>query len=688
MKQGTENYNEYFASVEDHEELASRMKEKIRVWREWARGAGLMNMWRKKISNYYGNSFGGNSSQGVTRGGSEGELAMIKVNDLHSLIQQQLVLVTSQRPAGIAKATNSDTKSLKASRIGSAIAEYYLTQKNFEGQFISACERALLCDEAFVLTDWDRSLGEPIMIDPMTGEVEMTGDVTLEVYSTWNAARDPGCPVTQQKWHILSKPMNRFELMAKYPKFADAIRVCKDDDLPNVEMNYLPPGSDMVYAHLLVHDQTPAVPNGRYALLVGDYIILDTELPFDDYPVDRISPSDVIDGVTGYSNANDVMALEEVTDALHSIITTNSVTLGGATIISPQGAGFNHTDLGKGLRMIELAPEMVDKLRVIELAKTASDVFGYIDKLGQKKDQAVGSNSVVRGQPEGELSGASGSALALIQAQAISFNSGVQKSYFNLLSSSMTKVVKRLQKFGDFEKIVSIVGKNKRRGAKEFKFTGEDIQGVSSIVFELVNPVSQTLGGRMALADTLMQHNQIKNPKQYITLVETGQLDALTEDDEMDQLLILEENEWLSEMKRPKAIITQNHSDHIRSHLSQISLEAAVSNPEFVANILSHVQEHIDLWQQASLNNPGILMATGQQPLMPPPPMGAPGMPPMPPQGPGTPDVEGPSQNAQMRLGNPTNPVVQAAQEVRQPNLPKIAGTQQEAQVPGFNAGV
>src|SRR4051812_13971368 len=115
---------EYFASIEDPEKLAPAMTEKIRVFRNYITERGLVSLWRKKVQNYYGISANGNTSQGITSGGSEGELNLIKVNDLHNLVQNQLVMVTSQRPAGVARSVNSDTSSLKSSRIGTAIAEY------------------------------------------------------------------------------------------------------------------------------------------------------------------------------------------------------------------------------------------------------------------------------------------------------------------------------------------------------------------------------------------------------------------------------------------------------------------------------------------------------------------------------------------------------------------------------------
>lgn len=677
---------EYFASTKDMTVLANAISEKIRVWRQYCSSTGLLSIWEKKLSNYYGRSIGGNTSQQVTRGGSQGELALIKVNDLHSLLQEQLVTVTSNRPAGVAKAENADTDSLKSARIGTALAEHYMTQSDFENKFVGAAEIALLCDESFLELFWDKAAGDPIAVDPDTGLPEMSGDVVLRIHPSWNITRDPGFSVSNSRWNIITYRVNRFDAAANYPKFQEQIiSASTKDNSVVIPFDFIPEDSDAIQAHLLVHDRTSAAPNGRYSLMIADEIVLDSALPYKDYPIDRMAPADVIEGCTGYCPANDILALEEVTDALHSIIVTNEVTFGGQCLVGPDGANINVSDLAKGVRYFELPADMVDKLKPLELVHTPQEIFNYINLLNEKKGRAVGSVSQVLAQQASQ--GASGSAMALIQSQSISYNSGIQRSYFRTLSSVMTKLMGILRTYADTPRVAKIIGKSKSSALKTFKYTGKDLNSISSIVYEMVNPVSQTFGGRLSMAQDLLKQGQVKSPKQYVNLVATGQPDVLMEDDEADGLLILEENEWLSDGKPFKAVITQIHADHIKSHTSQLTLDAQADDPEFVTRCLTHIQEHINLWQQASVSNPGILMATGQQPLMPPPPPpglppgGGPGMPSAPGGGP-TPPPSGPGGPPQL-VGDGTPPVVAKADEVRQPHLPNIAGTKEKPTIPG-----
>lgn len=673
----------YFAQIKEPAQYVDACLEKISKFRAYCTSRGLNDLWERKLSNYYGVGDDSYSSQRVISGGSEGELSNIKVNDLHSLVQNQLVVITSARPAGVAKAINSDVRSLKNSRIGTAVAEYYLSQAGFEQKFVNTCLVALLVDEGFMDLLWDKDAGDPVRpdVDPMTGQpLEtaqpiMSGDAKIRVHVPYNVARDMDLPAEQHKWHIISILENRFNLAAKYPQFKEQILSAAQDHVDQLKLQ-VRQGEDNVYAHLVVHDRTPAVPGGRYSLIVGDTLIADMDLPYPDYPVDRLTPEDVIDGPNGYCPSNDVMAMEQVTDALHSIVTTNNITFGGQSLVGPPLTGIEVNEVAKGLRYFELPTELVDKLRPLQLTQSAPETYQYIERLSAKKQEALGS---VAGTLQAQATqGASGSAMALIQAQAVQFNSGTQRSYFRLLSRVMTKLIGVLRVYADTPRVARIVGKSKSQGLKEFKYTGQDLNSISSIVYEMVNPVSQTIGGRMQMAQDLISNGMITSPRQYLTVVETGSLDALTGPDEDINLLILEENELLSEGKEVQAVVTENHADHIKAHMAVIASPQAKADPKLTATVLEHIQEHLNLWQDASINNPAILLATGQQPL---PQMGPP-TPPQGPQGPGGP-APGPG-GPKPPVGPPNGPL-----EEGQPNAPQMPinpATGERATVPGAPA--
>lgn len=664
----------YFAQEKDPIKYVDGCLEKIGEWRDYCSKRGLADLWQRKLSNYYGLSDDGYSSQRVLPGGTEGELSNLKVNDLHKLVQDQLVVVTATRPAGVAKAINSDVTSLKNSRIGSAIAEYYLSQAGFEQKFVNACEIALLVDEAYIDLSWDKDAGDPVRPDgdPETGEPIataqpiMSGDAKMRLHVPYNVARDFSVQRENQRWNIISILFNRFDLAAMHPEFKDQILSAPQDAVAQLKLQ-VREGDDNVYAHLVVHDRTPGVPSGRYSLIVGDHLVADMPLPYPEYPIESLTPGDVIDGPTGYCPSNDIMGMEQITDALHSTVATNNVTFGGQSIVGPPLSGVAVSEVAKGLRYFEIAPDLVDKIKPLQLTQSAPETYAYIDKLSAKKQEVLGS---VSGTIQAQATqGASGSAMALVQAQAVQFNSGTQRGYYRLLSRVMTKLIGVLRVYADTPRVARIVGKLKSQGLKEFKYTGKDLASISSIVYEMVNPISQTLGGRMQLAQDLISNQLITSPRQYLTVVETGNLDALTSPDEDINLLILEENEWLSEGKPVPAVVTENHADHIKSHMSVIASPGAKQDATITQTVLQHIQEHLNQWQDASINNPAILLATGQQPL----PQMAPLMPPGAPQGQPPGEMNG-APNAQLE-----------AQQPKQPKLPNNPATGEPPQVAGMN---
>lgn len=664
----------YFAQIQDPIQYVAACHEKISEWRQYCTSRGLSDLWERKLSNYYGMSGDGYSSQRALEGGTEGELTNIKVNDLHKLVQDQLVVITATRPAGVAKAINSDSKSLKNARTGTAVAEFYLSQAGFEQTFLNGALMCLLIDEGYFDLLWDKDAGDDVRPDvdhqtgkPLPNKVIKSGDLKLRLHAPYNVARDPSMKIDAQKWNIISILLNRFDLAAMYPAFKDQILMAAQDSVSQLKLQERK-GDDNVYLHLVVHDRTPAVPEGRYSFIIGDHLVGDMKLPFPEYPVDRISPEDVIEGPTGYCASNDVMAMEQITDALHSSVTTNNITFGGQSLVGPPLTGVTVSEVAKGLRYFELPPDQVDKLVPLQLTKSAPETYTYIDKLSAKKQDTLGS---VSGTLQAQATqGASGSSMALIQAQAVQANSLTQKAYFRSMSRVMTKAIGVLRTYADTPRVARIVGKLKAQGLKEFKYTGEDLSSISSIVYEPVNPVSQTVGGRMELAQMLIAANQISSPRQLLTVVETGSLDALTGPDEDINLLILEENEMLSEGKPVQAVVTENHADHIKSHMSVVASPGAKEDANLVGTVMDHIQHHLDLWQDASMSNPSLLLATGQQPL---PQMPMMGMPPAPgPQGAPSPE------------GGPMAPP--DSQEPKPPQMPINPATGDRAQVPGVPA--
>lgn len=132
-----------------------------------------------------------------------------------------------------------------------------------------------------------------------------------------------------------------------------------------------------------------------------------------------------------------------------------------------------------------------------------------------------------------------------------------------------------------------------------------------------------TTAGRVEMAEQLLQMGLIKSPQQYFSVMDTGNLDVMTEDEQSQLFLTKGENEFLMDAKPVFALFNDDHDLHIREHSSVLSDPEMRLNPELVTRVLTHIQEHMDLLRgskqtaQGPQANADYLQIMGQQPLGP-----------------------------------------------------------------------
>ncbi|NRA92514.1 MAG: hypothetical protein HRU26_07485, partial [Psychroserpens sp.] len=156
-------------------------------------------------------------------------------------------------------------------------------------------------------------------------------------------------------------------------------------------------------------------------------------------------------------------------------------------------------------------------------------------------------------------------------------------------------------------------GLNNATKIEEFK--SEDLSEVSRVVVDVGNALMQTTAGRVQVAEQMLQMMPDKmTPEKYLMVMNTGNLDTLT-DGIMDELdTVIGENESLVKGDPIIAIATDHHAMHIREHRDVLSDQKLRQDPELVDRTLAHIQEHIILLQNT---DPNLLAIIGEQPLAP-----------------------------------------------------------------------
>lgn len=661
----------YFA-LEDAQTKANMLIKKANAWNNAIMSNNYLDKSRASWMAYYGAQRGeGSDAHKVTFGGEQGELTQISVNHYGNIAQHLINLTTSNRPAMEAQAVNTDSKTEGQTILANGLLDYYMYQKKLEKYMYKAVEQAVVLGEGFIRLGWNEKQGDAVFYDEATGQTMYKGDIEFSNLSPFDVIRDISREDDQNDWILVRNYKNRFDLAAKYPNLKDEIlSVPPKDyaDFPGVNLMFQEK-TDLVAVWEFYHRRTEAVPNGNYMAFVSEEAVFyNGALPYRDIPVFRITVKDIMGAPMGYTPMWDCLPLQEAINALYSTILTNQVAFGVQNILMPNGASINPENLAGGLNVLYYDPE-VGKPEPLNLTFTPQEIFRHIEMLKGEMETISGINSVIRGTPEASLR--SGTALALVQAQAVTFASSLQQSFTRLVEDVGTGIIQMLQDYADEPRIAFISGKSNRTYLRDFK--GSDLSNVNRVIVRSTNALSKTTAGRLEIATNLMQMGLVKTPEQYLTVLNTGKLESLFEGDQAQLILIKKENELLMNGQIPPIVETDWHMTHINEHQAVLADPQIRMNPEITDAILTHMKSHYGYLTGANGNDPGFLMALGQQPIQ----MGSPGgMPPGNPDGgmtpPGGPQPGGAvsAQAGQMNAEMAAPAMPPGAEQAQNVNLP------------------
>lgn len=655
--------NEYFASKEA-EKTASILLDKAHNWFNQLNTNGYLEkirmMWAAYHGAYYTDIGDGHR---VTFSGENYEMVNLPVNHLRNLASHMQTMITSNRPALQARATNTDYKSLVQTKLAEQLLDYYLREKDLENYLKRAVEYAIVMGSGYIKMEWNSTTGETYDFNEETKTPVYEGDVEFSNLSPFDVVFDSTKETYNHDWVLCRSFKNKYDLSAKYPEYKDKIeKLATKTEIYMYRFDAMTGEStDDVPVYEFYHKRTESMPDGRYLLFLDEKIcLLDGPLPYRVLPIFRISPADILGTPYGYTPLFDILPLQDTINSLYSIIATNQNAFGIQNIYVPRGSDITVSQLVGGLNVIEGNPQ-AGPPTPLNLTNTPKEVFEFLKLLVQDIETISGINSVARGNPEASLR--SGASLALVQSMAIQFISGLQQSYVQLIEHVGTGLINTLKDYASVPRVAAIVGKNNRTFMKEF--TGDDLSTVNRVIVDVGNPLSKTVAGRVQMAENLLQYGLLKNPQQFITLINTGSLDALTEDTQTEMLLIKAENESLVSNQQVVAIATDDHNQHINCHKSVLADPDLRRDPELVQRTLSHIQEHIDLMRTT---DPDLLQIIGVQPLGP--------------QG-GSPATQAPQDMNAGAMG-------QGDQTLQSPQAGQVGMTQQGGQItgPGIETGV
>ena len=530
-----------------------------------------------------------NEDSSLKRAGDVGQLLKVSCNQARSLIRNVVTLVASDRLAFECIALSNDEATFASTRVAKSIIEDVVSRKNVDKLQDLAIEKALVYGSSFYVCKWNTALGEPYVRDEKGGTL-FTGDVDIQVKSPDEVLFDLNCRSWNEvEWVIIRQRMNKYTIAAQYKKFADKL-----DGLSGIMDEENTEGfsfsEDMIEVLEFYHKPTPAIPEGRMVVFVNDEIVLfDGPNPYKGLPVEPCIPTQMGNTLRGYALYSDLLPLQEMLDNEISSISSNHAAYGVQNVLVPRDCDIDIESMS-GLQIIQYTSEG-GVPSPFNLAQSSPELFKMIDVYKQNMMEISGINSTVRGAPPAGLT--SGVAIATLSANSIKFASPYVKASQIALEKLMEMVVAQFKLFATSERTLAILGANS--SYITLRFTQADIETISHIKMRTKNALSDTVSGRMEIANQLLQTGLITNQQDYLKVLETGELDVLTDEMSTEDDLIQSENEEMRGGNEVQALIWDDHVSHISKHKMLLNNPIIRRESSIIGIVLAHIDEHLSL---------------------------------------------------------------------------------------------
>lgn len=584
----------------------------------------VMRLWQY----YYGMFYDDDDRWGdmeTMMAGEEGELNLLSVNHLRSVIHLMVTYTTQNRPQWEVMAVNSDSRALRQTRFARGLLNNYMEEKGLE-QLLRLCvEQAFVMMVGYIRAIWDPNQGREMDSQPQMdetggyagGQIYRAGDVYYDLPTVFDVVHDFTLrDWRDNEWVLVRKSVNKWNLAARYPQQAvELLRLGQEprqiQDLTRLGHIYLSSevNTDFIDYWEFYHKPTEVLPYGRKFCMVGDIPLLDEDWD-SELPVHRMVAAEFMLTCFGYTPGFDLMGLQESVNMLFSTLLTNVNNFGQQKIWLRTGNTINLADLDSGCTVVQSK----DKPEPLNLLPPPGNIENIANLFIQQIEYTSGVNSVARGQAEPSLR--SGDALAIIDAKATEYVAQPVANYYTLLSNVGTATLRLLQVHADSPRVAAIAGINNRSALKIF--TKDDLDQIDLVRVMPGNPILRTLAGREYIANKMLQAAMVTK-EEYFTVLTTGELKPLTRAIESQLDIIHDENElllqeqfnpqqippgmpqemvipWVAQNVRlPEPLIHDDHVLHIKEHTAILDTTELRTHPVIAPQVLAHVKHHMSL---------------------------------------------------------------------------------------------
>jgi hypothetical protein len=615
----------------------------------------IMMSWFRNTLIYYSNVIApSNWDTSLVFKGKQGELIQMLVPMSRSLIRQIVGVVTKTdiyfrvlcNPSSVQNG-NDGPNIMETARLGNALCKDIVKNQFLDLKYADSIENGMLHGMAFMYVRWRTDKG-PIHTKDQQGVQHFKGDLCISVPTVWDVNFDHNIPDPKDwQWVQVREIHNRWDLIAQLPDMKEAIlnlpSVRQSQGWFNLQGNKSPSDDDLVYIWNAYHKPTPALPDGRYiAYGSPDCVLYDDINHYGELPVYVSRPEAIPNSGLGYPFFSNLVPLQEMFDTCLSSIATNNSAFGVQNVLAPRGAGIN-TQAILGMNFISYTPQPGipngGKPEPLQLTQSSPETYKFTDMLKGLMMEISQVNAALRGNPPPQVS--SGTAIATLTATAYETINSTAKSSRQMLREVMLGSINCYRRFASVER--SLATSDVGGQSVTTSFVGSHLDPIKSVDLQEVNPLMQTLSGRLEIADKVLQQGLVTNLKGYFAVMEGAPPEELYKNELSQEDLVNRENEALIKGEEVKVLNIDDHAYHLMMHSIPLNDPKVRLNKELAGRFLSHILEHSD---QARQIDPffAAMVQTGKMPEggpPPPPMMGPPGMGAPPGQG-GPPGAEGP----------------------------------------------
>jgi hypothetical protein len=556
---------------------------------------------------YYGQAWGGTLGTGNT--GESLEFSTIHMNIARSDIKAVVAMTTQNKLAFDPITTSTDVSAQNNVIVANSLLEQIFYVDKAEAKFRQVLEQGLVYGTSYAYIGFTTAteLAGVMTNEDGTQKGVYKGAIDIMPLHMMDVKVEDNKEQWETHDYVMFRRLeNRYELQAKHPEVAEEI-----NNLPMPDNIYYPNYTNPeqhpdVWVFYTFHKPTKAIPQGRMMISTENSIVLfDDVNPYGCLPVVCYRPSIRFGSSYGHALLWDLIPVQEAMNTIDSSALTISENFAIPNIMASNTFKANETDISGGMKLIQGAsdpnapnggfPHAMEMPKLDQsymLLRQSYD--GIIEKLS-------GVNAAVRGQTSSQQSG---TAIALAQSAAQTYNSTVTSGYIDLIEQSCDLIVLVSRLFMTRKEITQIAGMS--LDYQTDTFTTASLDAITRIRINMGNALARTISGRVEIGEKLLGQGLI-TASEYMAILLTGDLPTKVEDKAGQDLFVKAENEMLAQGEHPIISALDNHVAHINKHKVLLDNPLVRKNSQLVALIFDHVMEHIDLMQQLQMNNPILL---------------------------------------------------------------------------------